>query len=88
MSPDGRKVYVADGQLGHLAALRRDRLTGALQQPSDWCVTTRANNGCRRLRAIRDIEQIQLSRDGRQLYAIGGLVSSAPTIAVFRASGP
>jgi hypothetical protein len=44
ISPDGRTVYVGDGYLGQLAVLKRDLLTGALRQPSGWCVTAGGMN--------------------------------------------
>jgi hypothetical protein len=88
MSPDGRNVYVADEEMGQLAVLQRDALTGALRQPPGWCLSAHGEHGCRRLPAIRHIGSlIEPSPDGRQLYANTYTTSTQPALMVFRTTG-
>lgn len=76
----GRFLYV--GSADGIAVLRRDVRTGALSQPSgaDGCVTAVALDGCAIGRALRQVSDIAVDRDGDNLYA-----SSSPgnAVAVF-----
>jgi DNA-binding beta-propeller fold protein YncE len=73
----GRFLYV--GSADGIAVLRRNVRTGALSQPSgaDGCVTAVALDGCAIGRALRQVSDIALDRDGDNLYA-----SSSPDNAV------
>jgi 6-phosphogluconolactonase (cycloisomerase 2 family) len=80
----GRFLYVgtADG----IAVFRRNVRTGALSQLSgaDGCVTHEALDGCAVGRALRQVSDIALDRDGDSLYA-----ASSPdnAVAVFELAG-
>jgi DNA-binding beta-propeller fold protein YncE len=65
----GRFLYV--GSADGIAVLRRNVRTGALSQPSgaDGCVTATALDGCAIGRALRQVSDIALDRDGDNLYA-------------------
>lgn len=69
-SPDGRNVYAAAYNSGAVAVFSRDRATGSLSQlpGSAGCMSVRRDEGCTRARAIYGVEQIAISRDGRNLY--------------------
>jgi DNA-binding beta-propeller fold protein YncE len=69
LGADGRFLYV--GSADGIAVLRRNVRTGALSQPggTNGCVTAVALDGCAIGRAVRQVSDIALDRDGDNLYA-------------------
>jgi DNA-binding beta-propeller fold protein YncE len=64
----GRFLYV--GSADGIAVFRRNVRTGALSQPrgANGCVTAEALDGCAIGRAVRQVSDIALDRDGDNLY--------------------
>jgi outer membrane protein assembly factor BamB len=84
VSPDGRFVYAAARGGGALVAFARDRDSGALTQlpgPAGCIASWQPERGgCARARRLGRPTELELSRDGRNLYAVGG----GSTITTFR----
>jgi Lactonase, 7-bladed beta-propeller len=70
LSPSGRFLYVGS-ERGGVAVFRRNLRTGRLSQLAgvDGCATARGLEGCARGRSIAQVTDVQVSRDGRNLYA-------------------
>lgn len=83
LSPGGRFLYVGGNGI---AVLRRNVRTGAVVQVggSNGCVTTTGREGCSRGRAVEQVLDIALDRDGDNLYAAD---PGAMAVAVFRLAG-
>jgi DNA-binding beta-propeller fold protein YncE len=85
VSPDGRNVYVAAYNASGVAVFTRDRRTGVLTQlrGARGCVSasqfTRITRRCTRARGLRGAQQLDMSRDGRNLY-----VAAAVGVSIFR----
>jgi 6-phosphogluconolactonase (cycloisomerase 2 family) len=75
VSPDGRFVYAAARKGRALVALARDAATGGLTQLRGraGCITSRdpARNGCASVPSLGRPRELELSPDGRHLYAVG-----------------
>lgn len=69
VSDDGRRVYLASN--AGIAVLARSTVDGSLRQLAGpaGCVSSAADSGCTQARALRAVEAIALSADGRTLYA-------------------
>jgi len=73
VSPDGRNVYATSPLDDTIAVFRRDARTGRLRQPRGptGCLNLNGRNRCRRARGIRSAARIEVSPDGRSVYALG-----------------
>jgi DNA-binding beta-propeller fold protein YncE len=84
ISPDGRTVYTASSVSDGIAALRRDRTTGALSQsPSrGGCVSQGARaRRCVGGRALDEVWGVAISPDGRNVYAVSSKVNALGALA-------
>ena len=79
VSEDGRNVYVAGPDppgssfIGSLGVFARDQVTGAPTQldGAAACFNEDGSSGCTALPALRWVRRVAVSRDGRNLYAVG-----------------
>jgi DNA-binding beta-propeller fold protein YncE len=89
LSPDGRNLYAVSPKVNMLAAVARNRSTGALRQlPGKWACFIRAGVrvGCPDGRGLTIAVSVTVSRDGRNVYvASDDLYLGA--VAVFRRVG-
>jgi DNA-binding beta-propeller fold protein YncE len=84
VSPDGRNVYATSPLDNTIAVFRRDARTGTLRQlrGPGGCLNPNGRYRCSRARGIRGAARIEVSTDGRSVYALG-----IEGIAVFRRDG-
>lgn len=90
ISRDGRSVYAAASISDGIAILRRNRTTGALRQEAArrGCISQDGSGGrCTRGRALDEVWGIDLSPDGRNLYAVSSKVNMLGAMARNRATG-
>jgi DNA-binding beta-propeller fold protein YncE len=90
ISPDGRNVYTASASSDGIAALRRDRATGALTQAEDrsGCISQGARpRRCLPGRALDEVWGLAVSPDGRNVYAVSSKVNTLGAMARDRESG-
>jgi DNA-binding beta-propeller fold protein YncE len=89
LSPDGRNLYAVSSKVNMLAAVERNRSTGALRQlPGRWACFIRAGVrvGCPDGRGLTIAVAVTVSRDGRNVYVTSeDLYLGA--VAVFRRAG-
>lgn len=78
VTPDGANVYVAAAERGAVVVTRRDPLDGSLRQSS--CVAAQAGGGCSVGEGLEDATAVDVSPDGRHVYAVS---SSSERVAVF-----
>src|SRR6185369_14467591 len=74
MSPDGKNVYVASGNVSALGAFKRDATTGRLQQ-----IDLEQEGGT--AIGLRGIHGVTVSPDGASVYGVGQADSA---VAIFR----
>ena len=82
LSPDGRYVYVAGGEI---AAFSRDRRTGILDQLDGRAGCLGRLRGCRHVRALRHPTGIAVSPDGRNAYV--GVAANTRAAGIFARDG-
>ena len=79
ISPDGRNVYLVSydsragvREAGTIDVLDRDPATGALTQPpgAAGCISGGGREGCAREADLGEVQEIAISPDGRNLYAL------------------
>jgi DNA-binding beta-propeller fold protein YncE len=71
VSPDGKNVYAASMSGSSLAIFRRNPSTGALTQlkGTAGCVAKKAGPGCASARGLNSADVVQVSPDGKNVYA-------------------
>jgi DNA-binding beta-propeller fold protein YncE len=71
VSPDGRNVYVASSKSNAITIFRRNRTTGALTQAygTGGCIAAGGKAGCARAIALRHPNSVDVSPDGKTVYA-------------------
>jgi DNA-binding beta-propeller fold protein YncE len=90
VSPDGRFVYVAASIADAVAILRRDRATGMLtQDPSRrGCISQSGGGGlCTVGRGLDEVWGVDVSPDGRNLYAVSSKIYTLSAMARNRVTG-
>jgi DNA-binding beta-propeller fold protein YncE len=90
ISPDGRFVYVASSIADAVAILRRDRATGVLTQSLTrrGCISQSGGGGlCTVGRGLDEVWGIDVSPDGRNLYAVSSKVNMLSAIARDQVTG-
>jgi DNA-binding beta-propeller fold protein YncE len=90
VSPDGRSVYVAASIADAVAILRRDRATGMLtQDPSRrGCISQSGGGGlCTVGRGLDEVWGVDVSPDGRNLYAVSSKIYTLSAMARNRVTG-
>jgi DNA-binding beta-propeller fold protein YncE len=84
ISPDGRSVYTASSGSDGIAALRRNRTTGALTQSPGraGCISQGARaRRCVGGRALDEVWGVAVSPDGRNVYAVSSKVNALAAMA-------
>src|SRR4051812_35607722 len=77
ISSDGRNVYASGSagprSTGSLGAFARDERTGALTQleGAEGCFSEDGSDGCTALPALKLVQHVAVSGDGRNVYAVG-----------------
>jgi DNA-binding beta-propeller fold protein YncE len=90
ISPDGRFVYVASSIADAVAILRRDRATGVLTQSLTrrGCISQSGGGRlCTVGRGLDEVWGIDVSPDGRNLYAVSSKVNMLSAIARDQTTG-
>jgi DNA-binding beta-propeller fold protein YncE len=90
ISPDGLSVYTASASSDGIAALIRDRATGALTQPEDrtGCISQGTSpRRCVGGRGLDEVWGVAISPDGRNVYAVSSRVNALGALARDRESG-
>jgi DNA-binding beta-propeller fold protein YncE len=90
ISPDGLSVYTASAGSDGIAALTRDRATGALTQPEDrsGCISQGARpRRCVGGRGLDEVWSVAISPDGRNVYAVSSKVNTLGALTRDRESG-
>src|SRR5918998_241024 len=90
ISPDGLSVYTASAGSDGIAALTRDRATGALTQPEDrsGCISQGARpRRCVGGRGLDEVWSVAISPDGRNVYSVSSKVNTLGALTRDRESG-
>ena len=90
ISPDGRFVYAASSIADAVAILRRDRATGVLTQSLTrrGCISQSGGGGlCTVGRGLDEVWGIDVSPDGRNLYAVSSKVNALSAISRDQTTG-
>jgi DNA-binding beta-propeller fold protein YncE len=87
VAPDGASVYAAAFETGAIAVLDRNSSSGAVVQKAGnaGCVARQSVAGCGRGRALRGVSSMDMSPDGRFLYAAA---FGSDAVSVFRRKVP
>jgi DNA-binding beta-propeller fold protein YncE len=86
VSPDGRHLYTAASIGGQaVAEFARDQATGALTQLG--CISQKGVGGCDAGHGLGDAVQVEISPDGRNVYAAAFRTHSVAVLTRDRASG-
>jgi 6-phosphogluconolactonase (cycloisomerase 2 family) len=85
ITSDGKNVYVASNTSSSIAAFTRNTTTGLLTQlasPNACYYTGTAITGCTAAKGLQKAYDVQVSPDGRSVYAVGNTLTSTTNYAV------